>query len=145
MYVSITIFSKYLVRPCLSPNLPISVRLSEHVTLCSLALNQVANTFPYVKTRINVIDREFHVLTPIEVALEDIQKKVSQLVNEINREPCDTRMLQLVLQVGRLQLVVQLLSVILSLKRVTVCDAVTHHESSVFCRAPIMSALLLYS
>ena len=59
----------------------------------------VANTFPYIKKRINVVDREFDVLTPIEVALEDIQKKVSQLVNEINREPCDTRMLQLVLQV----------------------------------------------
>ena len=72
-----------------------------------------------MKTRINVIDREFHVLTPIEVALEDIQKKVSQLVNEINRDPCDTRMLQLVLQVGWLQLVLQVLDVSATLLSIT--------------------------
>ena len=33
------------------------------------------NAFPYVKTRIRVVDKEQSVLQPIEVAIEDIEKK----------------------------------------------------------------------
>jgi dedicator of cytokinesis protein 6/7/8 len=39
-----------------------------------------AHHFPYVKTRIHVVHRSQIVLSPIEVAIEDIQKKVSSLL-----------------------------------------------------------------
>lgn len=83
----------------------------------------VANHFPYVKTRIQVVDRKqvsyfelkhavvrqkcdiyrallpFQiVLTPIEVAIEDIQKKTVELAHSIQQDPPDTKILQMVLQ-----------------------------------------------
>ncbi|XP_055333628.1 dedicator of cytokinesis protein 7-like isoform X2 [Paramacrobiotus metropolitanus] len=57
-----------------------------------------ANAFPYVKTRIQVIAREQSVLTPIELAIEDIQKKTEELHAAIKQEPSDAKMLQMVLQ-----------------------------------------------
>lgn len=77
-----------------------------------------ANHFPYVKTRIKVVDRKqvrnqseqgrllslhaFHlrqtVLTPIEVAIEDIQKKMTELAVATHQEPPDPKILQMVLQ-----------------------------------------------
>lgn len=38
------------------------------------------------------------VLTPIEVAIEDMKKKTLQLAVAINQEPPDAKMLQMVLQ-----------------------------------------------
>ncbi|XP_065206218.1 dedicator of cytokinesis protein 7 [Planococcus citri] len=58
----------------------------------------VANHFPYVKTRIQVVDRKQIVLTPIEVAIEDIQKKTAELAHSIQQDPPDTKILQMVLQ-----------------------------------------------
>ncbi|XKL65388.1 hypothetical protein PGB90_008808 [Kerria lacca] len=58
----------------------------------------VANHFPYVKTRIQVVDRKQIVLTPIEVAIEDIQKKTTELANSTRQDPPDTKILQMVLQ-----------------------------------------------
>ncbi|XP_070541056.1 dedicator of cytokinesis protein 7-like isoform X2 [Ptychodera flava] len=57
-----------------------------------------ANAFPYVKTRVAVISREEIVLTPVEVAIEDIQKKSRELDNATNQDPADPKMLQMVLQ-----------------------------------------------
>ncbi|KAL1463566.1 hypothetical protein WDU94_015306 [Cyamophila willieti] len=57
-----------------------------------------ATHFPYVKTRIQVIDRKQIILTPIEVAIEDIQKKTQELFNSIKQEPPDPKILQMVLQ-----------------------------------------------
>lgn len=57
-----------------------------------------ANHFPYVKTRIQVIDRKQIVLTPIEVAIEDIQKKTMELAQATQQEPPDPKILQMVLQ-----------------------------------------------
>lgn len=54
--------------------------------------------FPYVKTRIHVVDRKQIVLSPIEVAIEDIQKKTMELGNATQQEPPDTKILQMVLQ-----------------------------------------------
>ncbi|XP_071517868.1 dedicator of cytokinesis protein 7 isoform X2 [Panulirus ornatus] len=54
--------------------------------------------FPYVKTRIQVVDRMSWVLTPIEVAIEDIQKKTKELSAAINQDPPDHKILQMVLQ-----------------------------------------------
>nr|XP_045601177.1 dedicator of cytokinesis protein 7-like isoform X6 [Procambarus clarkii] len=54
--------------------------------------------FPYVKTRIQVVDRMSWVLTPIEVAIEDIQKKTKELSAAIYQDPPDHKILQMVLQ-----------------------------------------------
>ncbi|XP_046442972.1 dedicator of cytokinesis protein 7-like isoform X3 [Daphnia pulex] len=57
-----------------------------------------ANHFPYVKTRIQVAERRQVVLTPIEVAIEDIQKKTTELALATIQEPPDPKILQMVLQ-----------------------------------------------
>ncbi|KAL1374743.1 hypothetical protein pipiens_004833 [Culex pipiens pipiens] len=57
-----------------------------------------ANHFPYVKTRIQVVSREQIVLEPIEVAIEDIQKKTAELAAATAQEPADQKILQMVLQ-----------------------------------------------
>lgn len=57
-----------------------------------------ANSFPYVKTRIQVVHKEQFVLTPIEVAIEDVRKKTKELSLATNQEPRDAKMLQMVLQ-----------------------------------------------
>ncbi|CAM6031703.1 unnamed protein product, partial [Sphagnum compactum] len=54
--------------------------------------------FPYVKTRIQVTIREQIILEPIEVAIEDIQKKTLELAAATNQEPSDPKILQMVLQ-----------------------------------------------
>ncbi|XP_076269946.1 dedicator of cytokinesis isoform X1 [Rhynchophorus ferrugineus] len=54
--------------------------------------------FPYVKTRIQVVSRTQITLTPIEVAIEDIQKKTAELATATQQEPPDPKILQMVLQ-----------------------------------------------
>ncbi|XP_065573211.1 dedicator of cytokinesis protein 6-like isoform X2 [Artemia franciscana] len=54
--------------------------------------------FPYIKTRIQVVDRKQVVLTPIEVAIEDIQKRTAELSLVVHQEPPDHKILQMVLQ-----------------------------------------------
>ncbi|XP_034266183.1 dedicator of cytokinesis protein 8 isoform X2 [Pantherophis guttatus] len=56
------------------------------------------HAFPYIKTRINVIQKEEYVLMPIEVAIEDMQKKTLELAVATNQVPPDAKMLQMVLQ-----------------------------------------------
>uniref|UniRef100_A0A8C3JT96 Dedicator of cytokinesis 8 n=1 Tax=Calidris pygmaea TaxID=425635 RepID=A0A8C3JT96_9CHAR len=56
------------------------------------------HAFPYIKTRINVIHKEEFILTPIEVAIEDMRKKTQELTAATNQEPPDAKMLQMVLQ-----------------------------------------------
>ncbi|KAM9330687.1 dedicator of cytokinesis protein 8 [Gastrophryne carolinensis] len=56
------------------------------------------HAFPYIKTRIAVIQKEEFVLTPIEVAIEDMQKKTLELAVATCQEPPDPKMLQMVLQ-----------------------------------------------
>eukprot|EP00794_Sanderia_malayensis_P007879 gene7879-8730_t len=58
----------------------------------------VANAFPYIKTRINIVQREEVVLSPIEVAIEDIQIKTKELCQAVETDPPDAKMLQMVLQ-----------------------------------------------
>nr|XP_037877673.1 dedicator of cytokinesis protein 7 isoform X2 [Bombyx mori] len=57
-----------------------------------------AHHFPYVKTRIQVVQKTQIILSPIEVAIEDIQKKVAELSAATSAEPADAKMLQMVLQ-----------------------------------------------
>ncbi|XP_050403789.1 dedicator of cytokinesis protein 7 [Patella vulgata] len=54
--------------------------------------------FPYVKTRLSVIERQQIILSPIEVAIEDVQKKTKELSTALHQEPPDTKILQMVLQ-----------------------------------------------
>ncbi|XP_005999457.1 dedicator of cytokinesis protein 8 isoform X2 [Latimeria chalumnae] len=56
------------------------------------------HAFPYIKTRINVIQKEEFILTPIEVAIEDMQKKTLELAVATSQEPPDAKLLQMVLQ-----------------------------------------------
>ncbi len=58
----------------------------------------VERAFPYVKTRIGIIDRERLILSPIEVAIEDLQKKTDELRLAIQQEPADPKILQMVIQ-----------------------------------------------
>ncbi|XP_069794379.1 dedicator of cytokinesis protein 7 isoform X4 [Narcine bancroftii] len=58
----------------------------------------VSHAFPYIKTRINVIHKEEIILTPIEVAIEDMQKKTQELAFATHQDPADPKMLQMVLQ-----------------------------------------------
>ena len=44
--------------------------------------------------------KESIVLTPIELAIEDMQKKTEELHAAIKQEPSDAKMLQMVLQVN---------------------------------------------
>lgn len=84
-----------------------------------------SHAFPYIKTRINVINKEEVtivsmtvwevknkyclpdallgfvlqiILVPIEVAIEDMQKKTQELAFATNQDPADPKMLQMVLQ-----------------------------------------------
>uniref|UniRef100_A0A4W3H0W9 Dedicator of cytokinesis 6 n=1 Tax=Callorhinchus milii TaxID=7868 RepID=A0A4W3H0W9_CALMI len=57
-----------------------------------------SHAFPYIKTRINVIQKEEIILIPIEVAIEDMQKKTQELAFATHQEPADAKMLQMVLQ-----------------------------------------------
>ncbi|XP_023373750.1 dedicator of cytokinesis protein 6 isoform X3 [Otolemur garnettii] len=56
------------------------------------------HAFPYIKTRISVCHREETVLTPVEVAIEDMQKKTRELAFATEQDPPDAKMLQMVLQ-----------------------------------------------
>ncbi|MGH0129310.1 UNVERIFIED_CONTAM: hypothetical protein FKN15_001940 [Acipenser sinensis] len=57
-----------------------------------------SHAFPYIKTRINVTHKEEIILIPIEVAIEDMQKKTQELAFATHQEPADAKMLQMVLQ-----------------------------------------------
>nr|CAD7194888.1 unnamed protein product [Timema douglasi] len=55
-------------------------------------------TFPYVKKRIAVVKRRVLELNPIEVALDEMQLRVSELEEVVFSKPTDTKKLQLRLQ-----------------------------------------------
>ncbi|XP_034047220.1 dedicator of cytokinesis protein 7-like isoform X1 [Thalassophryne amazonica] len=57
-----------------------------------------SHAFPYIKTRINVTQKEEIILVPMEVAIEDMQKKTQELAFATNQDPADPKMLQMVLQ-----------------------------------------------
>ncbi|CAB1449299.1 unnamed protein product, partial [Pleuronectes platessa] len=58
-----------------------------------------SHAFPYIKTRINIIHKEeASISTPIEVAIEDMQKKTQELAYATHQDPSDAKMLQMVLQ-----------------------------------------------
>lgn len=54
--------------------------------------------FPYIKTRLTVVERQQIILSPVEVAIEDIMKKTRELAIALYTEPMDAKILQMVLQ-----------------------------------------------
>ncbi|KAL5969057.1 Dedicator of cytokinesi protein 7 [Taenia solium] len=54
--------------------------------------------FPYLNLRLPVIDHEEFILSPIEVAIEDVAKRNQQLALAIHAEPPNAKFLQMVLQ-----------------------------------------------
>eukprot|EP00123_Amoebidium_parasiticum_P017601 comp23911_c1_seq1/m.42132 comp23911_c1_seq1/g.42132 ORF comp23911_c1_seq1/g.42132 comp23911_c1_seq1/m.42132 type:complete len:1683 (-) comp23911_c1_seq1:637-5685(-) len=54
--------------------------------------------FPYVKKRVLVVSHEEIVLTPIEVAIEEVSRKCRELQAAVTTKPTNVKMLQLVLQ-----------------------------------------------
>ncbi|XP_064626372.1 dedicator of cytokinesis protein 7-like isoform X5 [Lineus longissimus] len=57
-----------------------------------------AQAFPYIRTRLPVISREQIILSPIEVAIEDVQKKTREMNIALTQDPIDPKILQMVLQ-----------------------------------------------
>ncbi|XP_029606348.1 dedicator of cytokinesis protein 7 isoform X16 [Salmo trutta] len=57
-----------------------------------------SHAFPYIKTRINIVHKEEISSMPIEVAIEDMQKKTQELAFATHQDPSDAKMLQMVLQ-----------------------------------------------
>ncbi|CAM4610803.1 unnamed protein product [Lepidochelys kempii] len=57
-----------------------------------------SHAFPYLRTRLPVVHKEEIILTPIEVAIEDMQKKTQELAFATHQDPADAKMLQMVLQ-----------------------------------------------
>ncbi|XP_074836429.1 dedicator of cytokinesis protein 6 isoform X3 [Carettochelys insculpta] len=57
-----------------------------------------SHAFPYIRTRLPVVHKEEIILTPIEVAIEDMQKKTQELAFATHQDPADAKMLQMVLQ-----------------------------------------------
>ncbi|CAM4682376.1 dedicator of cytokinesis protein 6 isoform X3 [Caretta caretta] len=61
-------------------------------------LLSTSHAFPYLRTRLPVVHKEEIILTPIEVAIEDMQKKTQELAFATHQDPADAKMLQMVLQ-----------------------------------------------
>lgn len=59
-----------------------------------------SRSFPYLSTRLPVIARQELVLSPIEVALEDVTRRNQQLSMAIHADPPDAKFLQMVIQVN---------------------------------------------
>eukprot|EP00794_Sanderia_malayensis_P010919 gene10919-12079_t len=57
-----------------------------------------SHCFPYVKKRILVVQQEMYELSPLEVAIEEMQTRLNELDHVINLSPPDMKKLQLKLQ-----------------------------------------------
>jgi len=57
-----------------------------------------SHSFPYVKKRILVVQQEMYELSPLEVAIEEMQTRLKDLDHVINLNPPDMKKLQLKLQ-----------------------------------------------
>lgn len=62
-------------------------------------------------------------LTPIEVAIEDIQKKTAELAHSVRQDPPDTKILQMVLQgcIGKECANIQLSQMYVFLRNLLIC------------------------
>jgi len=58
----------------------------------------VEKSFPYMKSRIKIVDRAEKKLTPLTTALEQIEKRTAKLMQEVERIPADSKTMTLLLQ-----------------------------------------------
>jgi len=58
-------------------------------------------SFPYVKKRLRVIQRDSYDLSPIEVALDEMRQRVKDIAEVVRNQPTDLKKLQLRLQVKK--------------------------------------------
>jgi hypothetical protein len=59
-------------------------------------------SFPYIKKRLKVVQREFYDLSPIEVALDEMRLRVKDIAEAVRTVPTDLKKLQLRLQVCKI-------------------------------------------
>ena len=55
-------------------------------------------SFPYVKKRIPVFSKSVQILSPLEVAIDEMQARISELEEVVRMQPTDLKKLQLKLQ-----------------------------------------------
>ncbi len=55
-------------------------------------------SFPYIKRRLEVIHTQKSEMNPLEVAILNMDKKIREMKEVLNRVPCDSKLLQMQLQ-----------------------------------------------
>lgn len=60
----------------------------------------IEKCFPYVKRRLEVINTVKVNLNPLEVAIMNMESKITEMKSVLNRSPCDAKLLQMQLQGG---------------------------------------------
>lgn len=60
----------------------------------------IEKSFPYVKRRLEVTHTQKIEMNPLEVAILNMEKKTSEMKEVLNRNPCDSKLLQMQLQGG---------------------------------------------
>lgn len=75
---------------------PVKWSLSDWSAVISLSL--ASSSFPYLKKRIQVVEQQSTEMNPIEVAIDEMSRKVSELNQLCNMEEVDMIRLQLKLQ-----------------------------------------------
>ena len=60
----------------------------------------IEKSFPYVKRRLEVAHTQKDEMNPLEVAILNMEKKISEMKEVLNRIPCDSKLLQMQLQGG---------------------------------------------
>lgn len=63
-----------------------------------MSLSPASSSFPYLKKRIQVVEQQCTEMNPIEVAIDEMSRKVSELNQLCNMEEVDMIRLQLKLQ-----------------------------------------------
>ncbi len=63
-----------------------------------MSLSSASSSFPYLKKRIQVVEQQSTEMNPIEVAIDEMSRKVSELNQLCNMEEVDMIRLQLKLQ-----------------------------------------------
>ncbi len=81
------------------PNSTTSKLLFKETNLIFFSLFLAQYSFPYIKKRLRVIQREFYDLSPIEVALDEMRLRVKDIAEAVRTVPTDLKKLQLRLQV----------------------------------------------
>lgn len=87
-------FEKYLLKSILEFGYLFTISRFTHFS----ELIAAKHSFPYVKKRIEVVDRTIEERSPIEVALDEMKQKVNELEDVVFTRPTDAKKLQLRLQ-----------------------------------------------